>query len=130
MELAHRAAEGLLDLGDAVVVVRVFLVQLIDENREGQVTVFEEPEHFVRAHLHATVGAQHHDARIHDVERVHDFADEVLVTRGIDDVDLVAIVLAPGDTRVHRYFSGHFFRREIHRRVPVFDAPHAADRTG
>ena len=67
---------------------------------------------------------------IDDVEAAQHLADEVLVARRVEDVDLVVLVLRVGHRRENRYLPLDFFGGGVRHRVAVFDPPHPGRRAG
>jgi hypothetical protein len=64
-----------------------------------------------------------------NVETEQDIADEVLVARSINDVELVAVVFAPRHTGGMEIFRATFLAVVIHGGIAVFDATESWDRT-
>ena len=93
----HRLrAEAILDLLDDAQEVRAGAVHLVDEDDARHLVAVGLPPHGLRLRLDARGAAEHHHGAVEHAQRALHFDGEVDVSRGVDDVDAVLVVL-----RVH-----------------------------
>ena len=68
-------------------------VHLVDEGEDGDVPQGADPEELSRLGLHALGGVDDHDGGVRRHEGAVGVLGEVLVSRGVQDIDAVAVVL-------------------------------------
>ena len=83
-------AEMLADLGQALVEIRLLLVEGIDHDHLGNAVLGGELPDRVGAHADAVVGVNDDHGEIADPQGAERLADEIGVARAVDDVELLA----------------------------------------
>ena len=117
--------ENLLDVRKGLGVVGPLAVHLGDEKNPGQIELVGVIPHFFRRHFHAGDGVDDHDRSVHGLEAVFGVDDEVGVSRGIDDVDLVFLPLYMVERGTDTQAVFDFLRLKIHHRGSIVDPPEA-----
>ena len=97
--LAEPLPQGL----EGGVVVGVVLVGLGDIEHPGQLALLAQLPGLLGAHAHAALGGADDDGGVGDLQGLDDLAGEVEVARGIQHIDLAAVVLH----RSHRGGDGN-----------------------
>ena len=86
-------AELVLELIEQVERVARLAVHFVDERKNRNVAHRADLEEFSRLGLHAFRAVNHHDCRVRGHERAVRVLREVLVSRGIQNIDAVALIL-------------------------------------
>ena len=88
LDIDALVAEGLLDGVLDVVPVGLLAVELVDGDYQRQLLAVSQAQEVLRADLDALLGVDHEHAALADPEGCIGAADEVVGTRGVDDIDL------------------------------------------
>ena len=92
-------------------------VQLVDEDDHGGFAHAADRHQLAGLGLDALGAVDHDDDRIHGRQRAVGVLGEILVARGVEDVDLAALVFEAHDGRGHRDASLAFDLHEVGRRA-------------
>ena len=86
-------AQYRLDLLHELERIAALVVELVDEGENRNVAQRAHAEQLLGLRLNALGGVNHHDCRVSRHERAVGVLGEVLVTRGVEDVDADAVVV-------------------------------------
>ena len=95
-------AEGVLDLRGQVLQVHALGVDLVDDDHAAQVAVVCRLPHALGDGLDTGLGVDHDGGGLHRGQHRDAAADEVGESRGVDQVDVLAVGVEAGDADVQR----------------------------
>ena len=134
---AHRAQvkpQFLLRLVHHVERIPAFAVQFVDKDDHRNVAHAAHPDQFFGLFLHTFGYVDHHDHTVHRGERAVGVLCEILVPRGVEDVDLVTFVFESHHRSGYRDASLAFDLHKVRSRaffyLVRFDRPRLLDRSG
>ena len=105
-------------------------VELVDDDRAGQTLVRGLGEHLAGVHLDAVDGGDDDDGRLDGGERFEGRADEVRIAGGVEDVEVLAVVIDVEDVGVDGEVVFMFLVVGVGDGGPVVHAAHPIDRVG
>ena len=121
------AAELGLDLAQSFVEVGVFTVHAVDDDGAGDAALCGHLPGMLGADLHARGGADHDYGGVGGRETAVGLADEVGVTGGVDEVELVVFPLRGEEGGVDADLALDLVGVEVGGRGAVFDASEAVN---
>ncbi len=110
--------------------VGMLLVHLVDHDQARSAAAVQPLPGDLRAHRHLGGGADDDDRSLGDRQRARDLGGEVEETGGVEQVDLVIIVLDRGDRQVDRDLPLLLLGLEVESGGAGVGRPHAADGAG
>ena len=123
-------AELVLQLVERARERRTLAVELVHEDRSREPQIRGHAPRGLGLHLDALDGGHHEEDEVGGPQCGGDVAHEVGVAGGVEDVDLVALVLERRDTERHRDRAPRFLRVEVGRGRAVLDAALSWDGAG
>lgn len=88
----------------------------------GRGTLVQGVPNLLRAHLDAAIGSHDQQRAFDDAQRRGHLAAEIVVTRRIDEIDLMLLPLSPADACVDGHLAVDFVRFEVEAAVAVINA--------
>src|SRR5439155_16023285 len=104
--------------------------ELVDQDRTGEGKVLGDIPRDARLDLDAVDGIYHDDRGVGGAHRSLDIAEEVRITRRVDDVDFVVPPFERREGERHRDLLGDLVWVEVADGVALLDASGAIDRSG
>ena len=112
------------------VVVGVLFVSLGDIDKTGHIPLFTVLPGLLQAHADPVLGGADDDGRISHGQSLHHLAGEVKAARGVQHVDLTALVLQRGHCGGDGNLALDLLRVIVADGVPVRSLPHPVDGAG
>jgi hypothetical protein len=116
-ERLHQLVQGALERGSLP-------VHLVDEERSRELVLHSQLPHHLVLDFHPVHGRDHEQDRVHRPERRADVADEVGVSRGVEDVELGVAPLDGGERQGDADLTLDLLGLEVADGVPVLDGSH------
>jgi len=123
----RRPRDAVLDPVHDGTPVGVLLVHPVDHQGGGQVRGADQVPEVLGGHLEAAVGFDHEQDALDHPQGGVDIAPEVIDARGVDDVDLVAVPLGPGQAGGDGLLALDLLFRVIEHRTAVVHVAAASD---
>ena len=123
-------AEALTQGVEGGVVVGVLFVSLGDIDKTGHIPLFTVLPGLLQAHADPVLGGADDDGRISHGQSLHHLAGEVKAARGVQHVDLTALVLQRGHCGGDGNLALDLLRVIVADGVPVRSLPHPVDGAG
>ena len=122
----HRVeAEAIVQGLERVAEARVLLVHHVDHRERGGLLLLEDLPHDFGPDLDAGVGADDEERRVRHPQRAVHVADEIEVSRGVDQVDLVSLPLELRESEVDGHLALDLVGAVIEHGASVRHAPEA-----
>ena len=122
--------ELLAQVADHGFEIEVFGVDPIDDDHPAQASLAGAPHQPARRRLDSVAGVDHDRRGFHRTHRGQGRAAEIRVARGIDELDLVAVVVDSRKRRVQRMAVLLLEGLEIRKRIALLDGSDFALRSG
>ena len=100
--LYHLTAPTIPQLGDRAIVIRLIVIQLVDNENHRFMELLRVTELVDGTYLHAILGIQHHQSRIGHVQGRDSASHEIVRTRAIDEIQLSTLPFHTENGREYR----------------------------
>src|SRR5262249_33712520 len=110
--------------------VGVAAIDLVDDDEPAQLALARELHHALREGIYAARGAHDQRDRLDRFEHGERLAEEVRITRGIDEVDVGAVEIEAADGAVERVLQALLLRIKVRDRRTPCQIAAAARRAG